>query len=92
MSHQVKLERQAFNQLERLGDPQRTRIVNAILALEHDPFPPGKKWKRLEGTRGLVRLRTGDYRVIYEVLSDEVHVLAVIHRRDLERLLRAIAR
>ena len=30
----------------------------------------------------------GDYRVLVDVLEDEVHVLLVIHRRDLERLLR----
>ncbi|MGA9349159.1 MAG: type II toxin-antitoxin system RelE/ParE family toxin [Anaerolineae bacterium] len=51
---------------------------------------PGKKWKRLEGTDGLVRLRVGDYRVLYEVMDEEVHVLLVIHQRDLERWLRRL--
>jgi mRNA-degrading endonuclease RelE of RelBE toxin-antitoxin system len=65
-------------------------VTEAILALEENPFPPGKKWKRLKGTGGLVRLRAGDYRVLYEVLGDQVHVLAVIPRRDLERWLRQL--
>ncbi|MGB5932635.1 MAG: type II toxin-antitoxin system RelE/ParE family toxin [Anaerolineae bacterium] len=35
-----------------------------------------------------IRLRVGDYRVVYEVIGDEVRILAVVHRRDLERWLR----
>jgi mRNA-degrading endonuclease RelE of RelBE toxin-antitoxin system len=66
------------------------RVTEAILALEENPFPPGKKWKLLEGSGGLVHLRVGDYRVLYEVLDDEIHVLGVIRRRDLDRWLRRL--
>jgi mRNA interferase RelE/StbE len=65
-------------------------VTEAILALEEEPFPSGKKWKRLKGSGGLVRLRVGDYRILYEVLDDEVHVLVVIHRRDLDLWLRRL--
>ena len=88
MTYCLKVEQRAFKQLTKLPQADRTRVTEAILALEDKPCPPGKKWKRLEGTGGLVRLRIGHYRVLYEVLEDEVHVLAVIHRRDLERWLR----
>ena len=90
MAHVLKVERRAFKQLKKLPRSHRTRVTEAILALEENPFPPGKKWKRLKGTGGLVRLRVGDYRVLYEVLGDQVHVLAVIPRRDLERWLRQL--
>ena len=76
--------------MEKLPRADRRRATKAILALEENPFPPGKKWKRLEGTGGLVRLRAGNYRVLYEVLDDEIHILIVIHRRDLERWLRQL--
>lgn len=90
MAYRLKVDRQAFKQLEKLPQPDRTRVTEAVLALEGDPFPSGKKWKRLEATGGLVRLRVGDTRVLYEVVEDEVHVLGVIHRRDLERWLRQL--
>jgi len=90
LAHRLKVERRAFKQLQKLPQAHRKRVMEAILALEENPFPPGKKWKRLEGTGGLVRLRVGDYRVLYEVLDDEIHVLLVIHRRNLERWLRRL--
>lgn len=90
MAYRLKVERRAFKQLEKLPRADRMRVTEAILALEENPFPPGKKWKRLEGTGGLVRLRVGDYRVLYEVLDDEIHILGAIHRRDLDRWLRQL--
>ena len=90
MAYRLKVERRAFKQLEKLPRADRMRVTEAILALKENPFPPGKKWKRLEGTSGLVRLRVGEYRVLYEVLDDEIHILDAIHRRDLDRWLRRL--
>ena len=88
MAYHLKVDRQAFRQIERLAPPERKRVTEAILALEDDPFPPGKKCKRLVGAGGLARLRVGDYRVLHEVLGDEILVLAVIPRRELGRWIR----
>ena len=90
MPYQLRVERRAFKQLEKLPQAARARVAEAILALEQDPFPPGKKWKRLGGTGGLLRLRVGDYRILYEFADEEVHVLAVIKRSELERWLRRL--
>jgi len=57
LGYRLKLERQAFKQLRKLPEASRRRVTQAVLDLEGDPFPPGKKWKRLMCTGGLVRLR-----------------------------------
>jgi mRNA interferase RelE/StbE len=90
LAHRLKVERRAFKQLQKLPQAHRKAVTETILALEGNPFPLGKKWKHLEGTSGSVLLRVGDYRVLYEVLDDEIRALVVIHRRDLARWLRRL--
>jgi len=90
LSYRMKVERRAFKQIRKLPRTDRTGLAKAILELEENPFPRGKKCKSLEDSGGLIRLRVGDYRVLYEVSGDEVYVLAVIHRRDLTRWLRKL--
>lgn len=88
-SLQLQVADNVYKQLSKLAPVERERVVPAILALEKNPFPSGKKWKRLSTTGGrLIRLRVGDYRVLYEVEGNVVYVLSVVHRRDLERWLR----
>lgn len=56
------------------------------MALEDDPFPKGKKFEHLKGLEDeFVRLRVGDYRVLYEVVGENISILAVVHRKDLDR-------
>ena len=87
--YQLKVADDVYKQLKKLAPAERSRVIPAILALEEDPLPPGKKWKRLKATEeSLIRLRVGDYRVVYEVLEDTVNVLAVVHRHGLEHRLR----
>ncbi len=87
--YQLRVAGDVYKQLKRLTPVERKRVIPAILALEENPFPPGKKSRRLKATEAnLVRLRVGDYRVVYEVMEDTVNVLTIVHRRDLERWLR----
>jgi mRNA interferase RelE/StbE len=67
-------------------DPQiRRRIQAALELLAVEPRPPAAT--RLVGGAGEWRIRTGDYRIIYEIHDDEllVLVLRVGHRRDIYR-------
>jgi mRNA interferase RelE/StbE len=61
------------------------RIVAAVTHLANDPLPNGSQ--KLAGSERTYRIRVGDYRVIYEVLSDShiVEVQRVRHRKDVYR-------
>jgi mRNA interferase RelE/StbE len=49
------------------------RLDKRLLALRDNPRPPGVK--ALIGAPGVLRLRVGDYRVLYEVHDAELIVL-----------------
>ena len=81
----VLLTPAAERQLRRLDPPARRRVQAAIELLASNPHPPGATV--LVGGGGELRVRTGDYRVIYEVINSEliVLVIAVGHRREVYR-------
>jgi mRNA interferase RelE/StbE len=63
----------------------RRRIDQAILALAHDPRPRGAEPVR--GIPGVLRIREGDYRILYTVHDDHLIVLVIRigHRREVYR-------
>ncbi|MEX5248079.1 UNVERIFIED_CONTAM: type II toxin-antitoxin system RelE/ParE family toxin [Kocuria sp. CPCC 205295] len=60
-------------------------MLEALNALADDPRPPG--CLKLQGGEGELRFRIGDYRVVYDVVDDElvVLILRVGHRREVYR-------
>ena len=81
MTHRVELRPAAVRALKQVDLQDRDRIRGAIALLGEDPRPPGAK--ALQGRPGL-RVRIGDYRIIYTV-DDDILVVAVItlgHRRN----------
>lgn len=80
--YRVEVAPAALRQLRKLDPPARRRIQAVVELLAQQPRPPGAK--KLVGGDGAWRVRTGDYRIVYE-LNDGVLlvlVLAVGHRRD----------
>ena len=51
------------------------RIRGATEALRVEPRPPGVK--ALTGQHGWLRIRVGDYRIVYEVRDSELVVLVI---------------
>jgi len=60
--------------------------------LETDPLPKGNtEIKILRGFRPpLLRLRSGDFRIVYRILGKTIEILSVIPRKELERRLRRL--
>ncbi|WP_291051871.1 type II toxin-antitoxin system RelE/ParE family toxin [Herbiconiux sp.] len=82
MSYEVEFTGAAARQIRKLPRPARDRVLDAIDDLGDDPRPHGAK--KLVGEQTAWRIRVGDYRVIYDVLDDElvVSVVRAAHRRE----------
>jgi len=83
MRYEVTLAPAAARQLRKLDPHVRRRVQAAIELLAEDPRPPAAT--RLVGGAGEWRVRTGDYRIVYEIQQDQllVLVLNVGHRREI---------
>jgi mRNA interferase RelE/StbE len=79
--YRIELRPAAVRALRKLDPQARRRIQGAIALLADDPRPPAAR--ALRGRPGL-RVRVGDYRIIYTVHDDVLVVVVVTlgHRRD----------
>ncbi len=85
MSYEIVVKPRARKAFLSLDRQVRKRVGAAIDGLAAQPRPPGAK--ALAGTTGVVRIRVGDYRILYEVHDDQLVVLVIDvgHRRDIYR-------
>lgn len=85
MAYQISYVASAAKALRKLDRQTARRILGAINSLADDPRPPG--CITLQGGDGELRIRIGDYRVVYDVVDDEliVLILRVGHRREIYR-------
>jgi mRNA-degrading endonuclease RelE of RelBE toxin-antitoxin system len=83
---------QAQKDLEKLSPTDALRIAKDINRfLKSFPLPLGKtRTKKLTGyTPPLYRLRSGDYRAYYRIITpNKVVVLHIVSKKDSEKLLR----
>jgi mRNA-degrading endonuclease RelE of RelBE toxin-antitoxin system len=87
----VTLRPQAERDLRRLGRDDRKRVGDALrlLALGAENLDV----KPLSGSAPWLRLRVGDYRVLYREAGDDILVVArIVNRRDLIRTVRTLDR
>ncbi|MFZ2503933.1 MAG: type II toxin-antitoxin system RelE/ParE family toxin [Nocardioides sp.] len=83
MTYRVEVAPAAVRQLRKLDPAGRRRVQAAIELLADHPRPSGAR--KLVGGAGEWRVRTGDYRIVYEVHDGVLLVLvvAVGHRREI---------
>ena len=79
--YRIELRPAAVRALRKLDPAQRHRLQGAIALLAKDPRPPAAR--SLLG-RPALRVRVGDYRIIYTVHDDVLLVVVVTlgHRRE----------
>jgi mRNA interferase RelE/StbE len=84
----VELSPRALRDLKDLEKAAAGKILNDLKILQTRPWPGPPKVKKLEGHKDLYRIRTGDYRFLFEPTEKGVVVLRVLDRKELERILR----
>ena len=85
MAYEVVVQPSAARELRKLPREIRKRIGRKIDAPANDPRPPDAKV--LQESEGFLRVRAGDYRIVYTV-RDRLLVVLVIrigHRREVYR-------
>jgi mRNA interferase RelE/StbE len=85
VTYAVDFTAAAARELRKLPAAVRSRILEAVSALEREPRPTGAR--RLAASEPAWRIRVGTYRVIYEVSDDRLTVTVVraAHRREVYR-------
>lgn len=84
-TYTIALRSAVEKQIAALDKPIRRRVAASIDALATDPRPAGAV--ALQGLPGVLRVRVGDYRIVYTVNDGELIVLIVDvgHRREIYR-------
>lgn len=70
--YKIIIKKKAKKFIDKLPKNERIRVAKAIEAL-----PNGEDIKKLKGYTDLLRLRVGDYRIIYTVNNGELLVIVI---------------
>jgi mRNA interferase RelE/StbE len=74
MPYTVIIKKSAQKELDSLPKKLQLRIIGVIDLLAVNPFPPNAK--KLQGREGY-RIRTSDYRILYNVDGDQLSITVV---------------
>lgn len=70
--YRIVIKKKAKKFIDKLPMPEKKRVVAAI-----EQLPNGEDIKQLKGHEGILRLRVGDYRIIYTVDHGELIVMVI---------------
>jgi mRNA interferase RelE/StbE len=85
LSYRVAVKRSAAKVLKKIPKPDRIRIIEKIDSLAENLQNPDAT--KMKGNNPFHKVRTGNYRIIYEV-QEEVLVILIVkigHRKDIYR-------
>jgi mRNA interferase RelE/StbE len=85
VNYEVRKARRVQREIDAIEKRDRLRIEGVIALLAENPSPP--KATKLVGQRNRWQVRTGDYRILYEIDDGVLTVLVirVAHRRAVYR-------
>lgn len=76
----ISFSKDALKFVKGLEAKPARQVYEKTISLIADPRPAAST--ELKGFRGYLRLRVGDFRVIYKILQDSVQVVLIDNRSD----------
>jgi len=85
--YKVQLTQAAADFIRGQTKKVQRQITRKLIRLKDNPRPPD--CKKIQGGQNLYRLRSGVYRIVYQVFDDKVLVVVIRigHRKDVYRRL-----
>ena len=85
--YSISFRSSADKDLRALSKKLVSRVVEKLEGLREEPFP--REAVKLSGVERLYRVRVGDYRIVYEVDTQEKQIIIyyIRHRREIYRAL-----
>jgi mRNA interferase RelE/StbE len=82
MKYTVVLQKRVIKAMEKISEPDFSKLKDAMFSLSGNPRPNG--YKKLKGRDGY-RIRVGNYRIIYEIFDNIllVDVINLGHRKEI---------
>ncbi len=87
VSYRIEWKPSARKELKKVPKASIPKSLAAVQALAENPRPVGSR--KLRGSEYTYRIRSGDYRIVYSVLSDTliIEIVRIGHRKDIYRRL-----
>ncbi|NPA12335.1 MAG: type II toxin-antitoxin system RelE/ParE family toxin [Epsilonproteobacteria bacterium] len=77
---QINFKKSALKELQKIPAQLQVKILNEIKKLKF--YPEVKNVKKLKNHYPPLRLRVGDYRVLFNVENGVIKIYAILHRKD----------
>ena len=75
----IKLRKSAIKDLKKITNKDKRRIHIKIQELSN--FPNITNCKRLTNFEPAYRVRVGNYRILFDVVGDDIQIGRILHRR-----------
>lgn len=87
MTYKIVIDEEALTFLSKLPSKIRRQIANKIDKLASNPRPVG--YKIIQQNKSLCRIRSGDYRIVYQIRQQQLLELVakIGHRKEVYRKL-----
>ena len=76
----IELRKSAIKDLKNISEPYKSKIHNKILELQD--FPNIQNIKKLTNFEPAYRLRVGNYRVLFDIIENNIVIGRVLHRQN----------